>query len=275
MGKDTEHMSRFEGIADTMYIPLTARIYVSERFPEYFMDEMALSLKSEMPYDEIASKTDEYFRMAGACRFYNTDRMIKAFIASHDRCNVINIGCGLETAYFRIKPDRERALFYEMDLPEVIGARRKVLGESSNEILIAGDMFDFSWAEGIDRSLATLVTAIGVFQYFEEEQVIGFIRRLKEAFPGVEVIFDAMTCKAIRYANDYIKKTGNDEARLHFCCDGGRSVARKCSMKLVEERPFFTDARKLLKRKMKLYTRIAMKVVDEGGRRAFLIHLKG
>ncbi len=29
------------------------------------------------------------------------------------------------------------------------------------------------------------------------------------------------------------------------------------------------------KKKLKLYTRIAMKVVDEGGRRGFLTHLKG
>ena len=46
-------------------------------------------------------------------------------------------------------------------------------------------------------------------------------------------------------------------------------------MELLEERPFFGAARKQLKRKLKLYTRIAMKVVDEGGRRGFLIHIKG
>ena len=50
-------MSKFEGVADTLYIPLTARIYVSEHFPEYFRDDKAVSLKSEMPYEEIASKS--------------------------------------------------------------------------------------------------------------------------------------------------------------------------------------------------------------------------
>ena len=268
-------MSKFEGVADTLYIPLTARIYVSEHFPEYFRDDKAVSLKSEMPYEEIASKSSEYFQMAGACRFYNTDRMIKAFIDRHEKCSIINIGCGLETAYFRINPDRKKAVFYEMDLPEVIGARRKVLGESENEILIPGDMFDFAWAKNIDKSKPALVTVIGVFQYFEEETVIDFLKRLKESFPDVEVIFDAMTGKAIRYANDYIKKTGNHDAELHFSADNGQSVADKCGMKLIEERPFFGAARKQLKHKLKLYTRIAMKVVDEGGRRGFLTHLRG
>ncbi len=268
-------MSKFEGVADTLYIPLTARIYVSEHFPEYFRDERAVSLKSEMPYEEIASKSSEYFQMAGTCRFYNTDQMIKAFIDRHEKSNIVNVGCGLETSYFRIRPDSRKAVFYEMDLPEVIEARRRVLGESENEILIPGDMFDFAWAEGIDKNLPTLVTVIGVFQYFEEEKVIGFLKQLKRSFPGVEVIFDAMTGKAIKYANDYIKKTGNNDAELHFSADNGQSVADKCGMKLVEERPFFGAARKQLKRKLKLYTRIAMKVVDEGGRRGFLTHLCG
>ncbi len=275
MKYEPKQMSKFAGVADTLYIPLTARIYVSEHFPEYFMDEKAVSLKSEMPYEEIAAKSSEYFQMAGACRFYNTDQMVKAFIVRHEQCNIINIGCGLETSYFRVNPHPEKALFYEMDLPEVIEARRKVLGESANEILIPGDMFDFAWAENIDKSRPALVTVVGVFQYFEEEKVIGFLKQLQESFPGVEVIFDAMTAKAIKYANNYIKKTGNNDAELHFSADNGQSVAEKCGMKLLEERPFFGAARKQLKRKLKLYTRIAMKFVDEGARRAFLIHLCG
>ena len=267
-------MSRFQGVADTLYIPLTARIYVSERFPEYFYDEKAVELKSEMPYEEIASKSSEYFQMAGACRFYNTDRMLRAFIEKHGRCNIVNIGCGLETSYFRLKPPKE-AVFYEMDLPEVISARKSVLGESENEILIAGDMFDFSWADGIDKTLPTLITVIGVFQYFEEPRVIGFLKEAKKAFGGVEIIFDAMTHKAVKYANEHIRKTGNTSAALHFSADSGRSIADKVGMTLAEERPFFGAARRQLKKKLKLYTRIAMKVVDEGGRRGFLTHLRG
>ena len=267
-------MSRFQGVADTLYIPLTARIYVSEHFPEYFYDEKAVEMKNEMPYEEIAAKSSEYFQMAGACRFYNTDRMIRGFMEKHGRCNIVNVGCGLETAYYRLKPSKE-AIFYEMDLPEVIAARKSVLGETENERLIAGDMFDFSWADDIDRTLPTLITVIGVFQYFDEARVIGFLKRVKEEFHGVEVIFDAMTGKAIKYANEHIRKTGNTSAALHFSADSGKSIADRVGMTLLEERPFFGAARRQLKKKLKLYTRIAMKVVDEGGRRGFLTHLRG
>ena len=52
-------MSSLQGVADTLYLPLAARIYVSKRFPEYFYDEKAMSLESEMPYQQIIDKLDE------------------------------------------------------------------------------------------------------------------------------------------------------------------------------------------------------------------------
>ena len=265
-------MSKLDGVADTLYLPLAARIYVSKRFPEYFYDEMALSLEKEMPYEEIVSKSSEYFEMAGACRFYYTDQITKEFIAAHEKCNVVNLGCGLETAFFRIQP-KEGATFYEMDLPEVIDARRRVLGETGKEVLISGDMFDLSWADGIDTSLPTLITAIGVFQYFDEERITGLLKEIKSRFPHGEILFDAMTMKALKYANDYVKKTGNTGALMNFGVDDGSAFAGNNGFELIRQQPFFTDARKQLKRQLGLYTRIAMKVVDEGGRRGFLLLL--
>ena len=42
---------------------------------------------------------------------------------------------------------------------------------------------------------------------------------------------------------------------------------------VIEQRTFYTAARKMLKRKLKPYTRIAMKVGDDGGR-TIILHLK-
>ena len=54
-------MSDFEGVADTLYIPLSARIYVSKRFPSYFFDEKSLELESKIPYDTITKNSSEYY----------------------------------------------------------------------------------------------------------------------------------------------------------------------------------------------------------------------
>ena len=92
--------------------------------------------------------------------------------------------------------------------------------------------FNFSWADEIDKSLPTMITVIGVFQYFEESRVIEFLKHAGEMFDDMEIIFDAMTQKAIRYANEHIRKTGNSDATLHFSTESGKAVAEKTRSKL-------------------------------------------
>lgn len=262
-------MGTLQGVEDTLYIPLTARIHISKRFPHFFYDERALSLEKELPDDSIEKNSSEYFYMASVCRYRVSDTMILNFISRYKNSNVVNLGAGLETAYFRLQP--HTAHFYEIDLPDVIETRKKVLGESETETLIKGDLFDVSWASKIDKTAPTIITALGVFQYFDENRICNLITSIKKLFSHAELVFDAMNSKAINYANKYVKKTGNKEARMHFWVDNPETFATQCNIQLVEQRPFFSDARKLLKKQLSLYTRIAMKVVDEGARRGYIL----
>ena len=257
-------------VRNTLYIPLTARIQVSKRFPDFFCDEVSLSLEDSIPYRSIEQNSSEYTYMASVCRYQVTDRIVREFIEKNERCNVINLGAGLETMYYRLS-DR-RAHFYEIDLPEVMELRKQLLPASTEETLISHDMFDMGWTAGIDASLPTMITALGVFQYFEKERLLKLIEDLKERFPGAELVFDAMNSNAIGFANRYVKKTGNTEAYMPFYIDDPAEFAREAKMVFLEEKKFFTDARKNLKRRLNLYTRIAMKVVDEGSRRGYILH---
>ena len=54
----------FEGVADTLYIPLTARIFVSKRFPDFFCDRKSLELESALPGDSIGRRANEYAHLA-------------------------------------------------------------------------------------------------------------------------------------------------------------------------------------------------------------------
>jgi len=265
-------MSKYEGVADTLFIPLTARIYVSKRFPEYFFDQKALDLENALPDDSIEQKSSEYTMIASVARYYNLDGMIRKFIAAHPGCNIVNLGCGLETAYHRIAD--ESAMFYEMDLPEVIEGRRRVLGEGEREKLIPGDLFDMKWAEEIaDRTLPTLIIVSGVFEYFHEEEILSFIEKAKPLFPNGELIFDATNSTGVKYCEKYVKKTGNTSAMMYFYVDDAKEFAKKAGCELIERRDFYTDARKIIGKKTGLYTRIAMLVCDNTGR-AIILHLK-
>jgi O-methyltransferase involved in polyketide biosynthesis len=157
--------------------------------------------------------------------------MVRAFIRKNAKCNIVYLGAGLETAYYRL--NEQGADFYEIDLPDVIAARRMVLGERANERLIAGDIFDMEWTKQIDRSLPTLLAAIGVFQYFKDDKVVQFISNLKKSFPSAELIFDATNKTGVKYANKYVKKTGNADVVIRFYIDDIVEFSKRTETKLI------------------------------------------
>ncbi len=265
-------MQKFEGVANTLFVPLVARIAISKEFPEYFTDRKAVELEPYLPED-AAKGSSQYSNMASVARYYNLDRMVTAFAEKHPECNVVYLGAGLETAYDRLHEKLPGVYWAEADLPEVIDARRKVFGEREREITIPGDMFRMEWAERIDASLPTLLVISGVFQYFHEEEVIRFIKDCKDAFPGGEMIFDATSRLGLLYTNWFIKRTGNTNALMYFGVDDCRAFAQKCGTVLLEERTFFPDALKMLGKKLSLMTRISMKTAERR-KLTVILHLK-
>jgi O-methyltransferase involved in polyketide biosynthesis len=265
-------MSELQGVADTLYIPLVARIYVSKRFPDYFYDEKALALETELPENGALKKSDsEYFQMASVARYYLLDSITKNFLAGEGKRNVVNLGAGLETGYFRLNDPRD--LFYEVDYPQVIETRRTLLGERPNEILIGSDLFELDWIKSIDSALPTLFVVFGVFQYYREEIILKFVGELRRAFPDGEIIFDATNEKGLKFANRYVKKTGNASAPMRFFVNDAAEFAKKSGTTLIDCLPFFAETGKILGKRLRLLTRVAMKIVDMSGR-AILVRLK-
>lgn len=64
------------------------------------------------------------------------------------------------------------------------------------------------------------------------------------------------------------------KAEMHFSVDSPTAFAGECGISFMEQKPFFTEARKMLKKRLSLYTRIAMRVVDEGPRTGYILHYK-
>lgn len=264
-------MSDYEGVEDTLFIPLTARVNVSKKFPEYFYDEKALEMEDLVKNKQIEKKSSEYTMVANVARSYNLDQMTNEYIKKYDKCNIVNLGVGLETPYYRI--DRKNALFYEVDLPHVIELREKYIEAGENEKYIKGDLFELEWCNELDTSIPTLLIVSGVFQYFHEEDILSFIKSTKETFENAEVIFDATNKFGIRYCNFYVKRTGNKSAMMYFYIEDPKEFAKKVDCQLIECRGFYKDALEILGKKLGLYSKIAMRIADKR-RNAMILHLK-
>ena len=232
----------FDGVEDTLYIPLIARIYVSERFPKFFYDDKALSLKQYIPKDYIEKNADEYFNMASVCRQYVIDKKVTAFIKNHNKSNVVFLGSGLETSYNRIGNTHDN--FYHIDLPNVIEQRKNLLGNAENEVLIAEDMFSLDWLKEIDLSLPTIITVSGVYQYFDESRVVAMIRDMRALIPNADLVFDATNSTGLKYANKYVRQTGNKNACMYFCIDNAKRFADMTGTELISVSGFYAEALK-------------------------------
>ena len=259
-----------DGVEDTLYIPLAARIYASEKFPKFFYDEKALSLKQYIPTDNIEKNTTEYFYMASVCRQQTIDKKIKKFLEENIQSNVVFLGAGLETAYNRI--NNAKSNFYQIDLPNVIDTRKKVLGNADNEKLISGDMFTLDWVKEIDISLPTMIVVSGVYQYFDEGKIIEMIKKMKSLILKGELVFDATDSTGLKLANKYVQKTGNVNAKMYFSVDNPKEFANITDTKLIEVDGFFDGALKHCGG-LKFLTRIYMYFADKL-HRTLVVHLK-
>ena len=262
-------MGELQGVPDTLFVPLAARIRVSRRFPEYFHDQTALSREGSIPGD-AALTASEYGRIASVARYRSVDRMTRAFVAERGRCHIINLGAGLETAAFRLA-DLD-AKFYEVDLPEVIAARSTVIPQGPNEVLVGGDVLTLGWTSYLDPATPSLFVALGLLQYFHREEVIGLISGLHDRLPGSELIFDATSRAGLRRANRRGRMTSGTAALMHFYVNDAEALARACGGELVEQRPFLGEARTILGKRLRLSTRLALTVADRC-RHATIIHL--
>ena len=128
------------------------------------------------------------------------------------------------------------------------------------------------WADAIDASRPTLLVVSGVFQYFEPDQVKDFVCACAAAFPCGEMAFDATNEDGLKFANRFIKCTGNADALMRFFVNDAHAFADETSTTLMEERVFFEDALRLLGRRLGIVSRISMRVADKK-RRTKLIRL--
>ncbi len=252
-----------QSVSHTLYLPLVGNIYTSKHFKELLFDAKALELEKEIPKNNLYELNDEYYYLAAASRYYNMDVEIKNFIKKHHKCNIINIGAGLDTSYYRIKDNT--ATFYEIDLPQVIEERQRLLPEQENDIYIACSFLDVDeWMKSIkDTRLPTLLIISGVFYYFTHKEVATFLAQIKNKFLLLEAVFDCCSQIALKISNRYVRKTGNKNAPMYFYINNINTYLKNLNLDihLVKEYTLYHHARKILQN-IFLSTRIKMMIVD-------------
>lgn len=179
-------------ISSTLLVPLYARALESRRPDALFRDAKAVDLVNRLDYDFSRLQQTAFSRVFPLLRMREYDRRVRTFLAEHPEGTVVDIGCGLDTRFYRI--DNGAVRWYELDFPEVIAIRDQLLGGSPRRCSIHSSALDFTWMDQIQMldGQPVLFLSEGVFPYLERQDVKRLLVTLCERFPGSELVFDAL-----------------------------------------------------------------------------------
>jgi len=185
------------GVTETLLIPLYNRAMESQRPDAMMKDEKAVALVTQMSYDFDQVRKIRMFEANKVARIMLTremDRYARDFLSRHPEAVVVHIGCGLDSRFERV--DNGRVEWYDLDLPDVIGLRRKFIGDEGERYHLLGcSVLEDVWLEAVKvhSQRPFLFLAENVFVYFREAQVKSVVLRLRDHFPGAELVFDGWT----------------------------------------------------------------------------------
>lgn len=189
-------------VQETLVIPLYARKMCTELYPELFRDETAVRLIDEVDYDfsALAKKAESSMQQFGflevAMRQNDLAWEVRDYLKAHPRAAVVNLGCGLDDTGRSC--DNGSCRIYNLDFPDVIAVRDKLLPAGEREENIPCDLNDTEWFGRIDASGGAVFFAAGVFYYFLSGQVRALVQAMEKAFPGGRLVFDAANKTAVK-----------------------------------------------------------------------------
>ena len=267
-------MANLGTVESTLFVPMLGRIYASENFPQILYDEWALGLKDKLPEDITGRDTqNQYTYLASASRSANMDRYIKGFLECNPDGAIVQLGCGLETTFGR--NDNGKTRWFDIDLSDVIEYRKTLLPESDREKYIAADAFSNGWITDIREEIGDvpiLITASGLFYYFEESQVLGLLKMLS-AYGNIELVFDTVSKKGMSMMRKkWMKKVGHEDAKMFFYVDSASELTKKTgeAVTVLAEEKYYKH---IDKKGLKLATRLSM-IVSDCLNMVKMIHLK-
>jgi O-methyltransferase involved in polyketide biosynthesis len=253
---------KLEDVQETLLLPLWGRAMENRKPQPLLKDPASVKIIDRIDYDfDVFSKNiNPITRIAWIARSIYFDEKIRAFLSANPSGTVINAGCGLDTTFDRV--DNGRAVWYEIDMPDVIELRRKFIEETGRRIFISGSILEEAWFHGIKLTGSVFVMMAGLIYYFQEEEVKKLFGEIEKHFPASELVFDYSSHRGVKVANkQLIEKSGlSDRSYLHWGIDNIYDIENwSRSIHVLENLCMFAQHRK----RYPFYRRLGMYISDK------------
>lgn len=208
-----ESTEKLQGVTETLMITLYGR-YKEQSYPDCILkDEKAVEIAEKVDYDFSKYAQEWVSQVTSVIRARIIDNLLKKFLVNHPQATVINLGGGLCTRFFRI--DNGEVNWYEVDFPEVIELKEKLVEQSNRYHLIASSILESTWIEQINPDLNQPLFIImeGVSMYLTEEENKALFTQMQTMlapkFASITMVFDVLSKQAAAKTkrHDTVSKT--------------------------------------------------------------------
>ncbi len=228
-------------VQTTALIPLAVKANETQRKNARIKDPMAVEIIRALNID--TAQYDKFMSHEGVvARTIMLDRQLKGIIQKNPDAVIVNVGAGFDDRFSRM--DNGKILWFELDLPDAIAARKKAFPERDRVTMIAGNALEDDWCEPVQQSLKSrkakpVFIAEGLFMYLTLEQIRTFLNVLKNNFPDGGILIAEQNSKMMQKNEKHHDTVKNTNAHFMSGTDSGQEIADLADgFQLVEEHSF-------------------------------------
>ncbi|MFE3323221.1 class I SAM-dependent methyltransferase [Streptomyces sp. NPDC059176] len=179
------------GVSESLLWNLYQRAAEASRRDAILRDPKAVELVRLIDYPFAEKFGKGKLGQWQALRVLCFDQQVGAFLREHPCGQVVALGEGLETQFWRV--DNGQVRWLGVELPDIVELRGQLLpDEEPRQRTVACSALSEEWMEHVDASDGLLLTAQGLFMYFQPEEVHALITTCARRFPGAALVFDGV-----------------------------------------------------------------------------------
>lgn len=221
---------RLSGVPETMLQTVYARAKES-RGRGAIHDAKAEEIIEKLDYDFSLADKDTAMHSGVIARTIVLGRLTKAWLGAHPGAVVVNIACGLDTRCYRMSG---YAHWYNLDLPETMAVREKLLPESGTISQIAMSAME-DWGSKIsEQNVPVLIVIEGLTMYLNAKDVQQIFKVISSRFSKATVFVETMNPMIVKRFKE--RSIEGSHAKFTWGIKNGKALAELLpGFRFVEE----------------------------------------
>ena len=210
---------RLFGVPETMLQTVYARAKES-RGRGAIHDAKAEEIIEKLDYDFSLADKDTAMHSGVIARTIVLDRLTKAWLSAHPGAVVVNIACGLDTRCYRMKGFCH---WYNLDLPETMAVREKLLPESGTISQIAMSAMEDWGSEISEQNVPVLIVIEGLTMYLNAKDVQQIFAVISSRFSQATIFVETMNPMIVKRFKE--KSIEGSHAKFTWGIKNGKALA--------------------------------------------------